>query len=66
MKNLKKYRETANLTQKELANSLRVDTSTVTKWETGQAKPRMDKLPELAKVLGCEISDLFEENGGES
>ncbi len=59
MKAVKNLREKVNITQKDLALSLGVDTSTVTKWETGAAMPRADKLPELAKVLGCEVSDLF-------
>lgn len=62
MKVLKNLREKVNITQKDLAEQLNVDASTVTKWETGAAMPRADKLPELAKILGCEVSDLFEEN----
>lgn len=64
MKTLKNLREKVNITQKDLATSLGVDTSTVTKWETGAAMPRADKLPELAKILGCEVSDLFESEEG--
>lgn len=60
MKQIKLLREKLNITQKDLALSLGVDTSTVTKWETGQAMPRADKLPELARVLGCDVSELFE------
>lgn len=60
MKKIKSLREKLNITQKDLALSLGVDTSTVTKWETGQAMPRADKLPELARILGCDVSELFE------
>lgn len=59
MNNLKEVREKANLTQEQLANLINVDRSTITKWETGEASPRSDKLPMLAKVLDCWIDDLF-------
>ncbi len=49
-----------NLTQEQLACQMNVDRSTVAKWETGDAKPRADKLPELAQILKCKIDDLFE------
>ena len=57
MNNLKEVREKANLTQEQLANLINVDRSTITKWETGEAAPRSDKLPMLAKVLDCRIDD---------
>ncbi len=59
MNNLKEVREKANLTQEQLANLINVDRSTITKWETGKASPRSDKLSMLAKVLDCRIDDLF-------
>ena len=42
---------------------LNVDRSTVSKWESGDALPRSDKLPELAQIFGCSIDDLFDEEG---
>ena len=59
--NIRQFREREKLSQEQLANALSVERSTVAKWETGKAMPRADKLPELAKVLGCEVSDLFKE-----
>ena len=61
MKVIRKMRLARGLTQAKLAEALVVDTSTVTKWETGEAKPRADKLPLLAKILGCSIDELFAE-----
>ncbi|MCI5892912.1 MAG: helix-turn-helix domain-containing protein [Clostridiales bacterium] len=58
---IQKYRKKCGFTQRQLANLLSVDTSTVTKWETGEAMPRTDKLPEIAKILHCSIEDLFKE-----
>ena len=59
MNKIKQLRENANLTQQQLSENLNVDRSTVAKWETGEAMPRADKLPELAKVFGCSIDDLY-------
>ena len=59
--NIKKKRTEANLTQKDIADAFYVSQATVAKWETGETKPRADKLPDLAKILGCTIDELFEE-----
>lgn len=59
MDNLKFLREKRGLSQENLATKMNVSQQSVAKWETGVAMPRSDKLPELAKVLECEISDLF-------
>ena len=53
-------RNELGMTQENLAEKLNVERSAVAKWETGQAMPRTDKLPLLAKVLKCEIKDLFD------
>ena len=58
---IKKLRERAGLTQEELATHFKVDRSAVAKWETGCAKPSVDKLPMLAKLLGCTIDELYED-----
>lgn len=59
MNKIKQLRENANLTQQQLSDTLKIDRSTVAKWETGEAMPRADKLPELAKIFGCSIDDLY-------
>lgn len=53
------------MTQKELADKLNVDQTAVSQWERGEAMPRADKLPEIAKILGCTIDDLFEDDSDE-
>ena len=52
-------RKELGLTQKELAQRLFVTDSAVSKWERGLAKPRADKLPQLAKLYGCTIEELL-------
>jgi len=44
-----------------LARLLGVEVSTVTKWETGDSYPRAEMLPDIAKLLGCKIDDLYAE-----
>lgn len=58
---IKDLRTTKGMPQREFAAALGVDRTTVAKWETGAALPRADMLPKIAKLLGCTISDLFEE-----
>jgi transcriptional regulator with XRE-family HTH domain len=59
MEDIKRLRETQGKTQKQLADEMGVERSTVAKWEAGTAFPRADKLPKLAEVLGCSVADLF-------
>ena len=59
-KNLRKLRKDAEISQDGLAKQMGVDRSTIAKWETGEASPRADKLPQIAEILGCTIDDLFE------
>ena len=53
-------RQSKGLTQQNLADELKINRSTVAMWEAGESFPRADKLPQLARILGCTISDLFE------
>lgn len=55
-------RENAGMEQKQLANKLGVSPSTVCMWEADKRFPKPDKLPELARILGCTIDDLFREH----
>ena len=46
------------LTQKDVARELGVKSTSVSKWECGQAMPTVDKLPALAKLYGCSVEDI--------
>lgn len=48
---LRKLREQAGMTQQELADKLDVSRVAVGSWENGRARPRLDKLSQLASVL---------------
>ena len=56
---IKAIREAKGLSQMQLATSMGVVHSAVANWESEVALPRARDLPLLARVLGCEISDLF-------
>ncbi len=57
---IRDLRQAARMTQQELAQQLGYKSaSAITMWETGERKPPSDLLPQLAKVLNCEVSDLF-------
>ena len=57
--NIKKIREKKGITQQELATVLGVGQSTVVMWETNNSLPRAEKLPAIAKALGCTIDELL-------
>ena len=61
LNNIKRFRHKLNISQAALAYSMRVAQQAVAKWEAGESMPRADRLPELARILGCTIDELFAE-----
>ena len=59
MKAIRTLRETAGLAQKDLAEMLNVTRQTVWAWETGQAWPSSELLPELCDIFECSLDDLY-------
>lgn len=64
--NIKKLREAAGISQMRLSEMISVPQSTIASWETGRALPRADKLPLIAKALGCTVDDLLKEPSGKT
>ena len=60
--NFKIMRLRAGLTQQDVAEKWDVDRSSVAKWETGEAMPRADKLPQIAVLLNCTVDELLVDN----
>jgi len=54
-----KLREDKKLTQAELANQLDVSDKSISKWENGQAFPRIETFEKLAVALGTTVEDIF-------
>lgn len=62
MNNLKKLREQKQYTQEAVAVSIGVSQQCVAHWENGQREPSIEKLKKLAKLFGCTVSDLIDED----
>ena len=59
MNNIQKYRKERKLKQSELALLIGVTRTAVTKWESGEANPRTDRLLKIADALRCSVDDLL-------
>lgn len=59
MQKILKRRKEQAISQRQLANILGIDRSTVAKWETGKALPRAEMLVKLAAVLQCTVDELL-------
>lgn len=60
--NLKKIRKEHNLSQEQLAEQLGVSRQSVSKWESGQAYPEMDKMLSLCQLFNLNIDDLLNQD----
>lgn len=62
-KNLQYLRRlSGNMTQEGLAEKLDVSRQTVSKWETEEALPEMEKSLELCRIFNCSLDKLFRED----
>lgn len=60
--NLKIIRKENNLSQEQLAEKLGVSRQAVSKWESGQSYPEMDKVLLICKMFNYNIDELMNEN----
>lgn len=60
--NLKKIRKDNNLSQEQLAEKLGVSRQSVSKWESGQAYPEMDKVLQICNMFNLNIDELLNQN----
>ena len=58
-------RKKQGLSQSDLADLLNVSRQSVSKWETGEAKPDIDKLMTLSRVFDVSTDWLLDENKNE-
>lgn len=56
---LREARLQANLTTVEIAEKVGVSQSTITRWETGVARPNNAEVFFLAWVYGLNVEDIF-------
>jgi len=55
MKNLLEYRKAFGLTQRELADDVGVDQSVISRFERGQARPRLSVAVAIERATGGEV-----------
>ena len=60
--NLKKIRKDNDLSQEQLAEKLNVSRQSVSKWESGQSYPEMDKVIQICNLFNLNINELINEN----
>jgi len=60
--NIKFIRKENNLSQEQLAEQLGVSRQAVSKWESGQSYPEMDKVLLICKLYNYNIDELMNEN----
>ncbi len=60
--NIKRIRKENNLSQEQLAEKLGVSRQSVSKWESGQSYPEMDKMLKICDMFNYNINDLLNEN----
>ena len=60
-----KLRKLAGLSQEEVADKLEVTRQTVSKWETGQSSPDLDKVLPLCSLYNVTPDELLHEGGTE-
>ena len=58
-KRIKELRKKHGMTQRQLADLLYIDCSTVTKWETGKANPDFEKQKKLASLFNVSVDYLL-------
>lgn len=60
--NLSRIRKEKGISQRELARIMRMDHTIISNWEKCARYPTLDKVHDLAKVLGVSLHDLLDEN----
>ena len=56
---IKEIRKQKGLTQGELGKKIGVNTSTISHWEAGTRKIKIEYGMAICEVLGCTLNDIF-------
>ena len=59
---IKLYRESKNMTQVEIAESLGVKPATISKYESGALEPNIESLKRLAEIFNVSVDKLIKED----
>lgn len=60
MNSFAKVRKKRGYSQESVAAAIGVERSTIAKWETGIAKPRIDNLLALSELYKCGVNELLD------
>ena len=58
---LPKLRKDNNLSQEQLADKLGVSRQAVSKWESGNSYPDMEKMLQMCRILNCHLEDIMDD-----
>ncbi len=61
-KNIQLLRRQRRITQEQLAESMNVSRQTVSKWESGEMIPELQKLIEMCELFSCKLDELVRED----
>ncbi len=61
---LKMLRKDSGFTQADIAEKLGLSSPAIGAWENGRARPRLDKMSQLADLFGVPVSELLGEGPG--
>lgn len=59
MNSFEHFRKSNNMTQKQVAEILGLDQTTISRWEKGRKLPRAERLTKIAKLYGCGVEELL-------
>lgn len=62
VQNLKRFRLSRNMTQEQAASALGVSVQTVSRWECSTTLPDVTLLPQIARLYGVTIDDLYRDS----
>lgn len=60
--NINFLRKQKRLTQEQLADQMNVTRQTVSRWESDEVVPELNKLVEMCSVFSCKLDELVREN----
>lgn len=63
-KKIYELRKKAGLSQEELGDKLNVSRQTISKWETGQSTPEIDKVTAICDLFGITTDDFLRDKTG--
>ncbi|MCI2068570.1 MAG: helix-turn-helix domain-containing protein [Bacilli bacterium] len=57
--NIRKFRESKNLTQKDLAEKLSVTPQALSRWENDNVEPSLDSIRQMSEIFGVSLDELI-------